>query len=144
MWRWARVALYWPNLNDDVYDTVSKCDVCQVYRSAQTQQPLRMHGRPIRPWGCGLFYLRQTACLLVVDYESHCIEIEQLSSESAHQVIVQLKSQLVRHGKPATLISDGGRMSPVLSSRRSRRRGEFTIRDRVPTSLSRTVSRRTE
>ena len=109
--RRARVALYWPNLNKDVYDIVSRCDVCQEYRSAQPQQPLRMHERPSRPWGkvaCYLFYLRQTAYLLVVDYESHFIEVEQLASESARQVIVHLKSQFARHGKPATLISDGG------------------------------------
>ena len=28
-----RDILYWPNMNRDVYETVSQCDVCQEYRS---------------------------------------------------------------------------------------------------------------
>ena len=48
--RRARDILYWPNMNKDVYDTVSRSDVCQEYRYAQQQQPLQMHEWPDRPW----------------------------------------------------------------------------------------------
>ena len=51
--RQARDILYWPNTNKDVYDTVTRCDVCQEYRYAQQQKPLQMHERPDRPWGVG-------------------------------------------------------------------------------------------
>ena len=44
--RRAREILYWPNMNKDVYETVSRCDVCQEYRYAQPKQPLTMHERP--------------------------------------------------------------------------------------------------
>ena len=40
--RQARDILYWPNMNQDVYDTVSQCDVCQEYRYPQPQQPLQI------------------------------------------------------------------------------------------------------
>ena len=70
-----------------------------------------MHERPDRAWGkvgCDLFYLNQTAYLLIADYYSHFLEVEQLSGESSRQVIVHLKSQFARHGIPSTLMSDGG------------------------------------
>ena len=109
--RRARVTLYWPKMNQDIYDRVSRCDTCQEYRSSQQQQPLLMHERPDRAWGkvgCDLFYLNQTAYLLIADYYSHFLEVEQLSGESSRQVIVHLKSQFARHGIPSTLMSDGG------------------------------------
>ena len=109
--RRARDILYWPNMNKDVYETVSRCDVCQEYRYAQPKQPLTMHERPDRPWakvGFDLFFLKQTPYLLTVDYYSHYPEIALLSNESGRQVIVQLKSLFARHGIPSTLMSDGG------------------------------------
>ena len=109
--RRARDVLYWPNLNKDVYETVSRCDVCQEYIYAQPKEPLTMHERPDRPWakvGCDLFLLKQIPYLLTVDYYSHYPEISLLSNESGRQVIVQLKSLFSRHGFPSTLMSDGG------------------------------------
>ena len=95
-------------MNKDVYETVSRCDVCQEYRYAQPKQPLTMHERPDRPWakvGCDLFFLKQTPYLLTVDYYSHYPDIALLSNESGRQVIVQLKSLFARHGIPSTLMS---------------------------------------
>ena len=37
--RRARDVLYWPNLNKDVYETVSRCDVCQEYIYADQRNP---------------------------------------------------------------------------------------------------------
>ena len=37
--RRARDVLYWPNMNKDVYETVSRCNVCQEYRYAQPKEP---------------------------------------------------------------------------------------------------------
>ena len=83
--RRARDILSWPNMNNDVYDTVSRCDVCQEYIYIQQQQPLQMHERPDRPWAkvaCDIFYLKQVAYLLTVDYYSHYPEIALLLDES--------------------------------------------------------------
>ena len=57
-----RDILYWPNMKKDVYETVSRCDICLEYRYAQPKQPLIMHERPDRPWAkvvCDLFFLKQ-------------------------------------------------------------------------------------
>ena len=109
--RRARDILYWPNMNQDVYDTVSHCDVCQEYRYAQPQQPLQMHERPDRPWAkvaCDIFYLKQVPYLLTVDYYSHYPEIALLTNESSRQVITHLKSLFARYGIPSCCVSDGG------------------------------------
>ena len=109
--RRARDILHWPNMNKDVYDTVSRCDVCQENRYVQQQQPLQMHERPDRPWAkvaCDIFYLKQVPYLLTVDYYSHYPEIALLSNESSRQVIIHLKSLFSRYGIPSECISDGG------------------------------------
>ena len=38
--RRARDILYWPNMNKDVYETVSRCDVCREYRYSATEATL--------------------------------------------------------------------------------------------------------
>ena len=109
--RRARDILYWPNMNNDVYDTVSRCDVCQENIYTQQQQPLQMHERPDRPWAkvaCDIFYLKQVPYLLTVDYYSHYPEIALLSNESSRQVIIHLKSLFSRYGIPSQCISEGG------------------------------------
>ena len=90
--RRARDVLYWPNMNKDVYEIVSRCDVCQEFRYSQPKQPLTMHESPDRPWamvGCDLFFLKQTPYHLTVDYYSHYPEIALLSNESGRQMIMQ-------------------------------------------------------
>ena len=47
--RRAREVMYWPNMNNDVCDFVSRCDICQKHRYAQQQQPLQSHERQDRP-----------------------------------------------------------------------------------------------
>ncbi|KAK2143360.1 hypothetical protein NP493_4554g00000 [Ridgeia piscesae] len=109
--RRAREILYWPNMNQDIYETVSRCDVCQVHRYAQPKEPLRMHERPNRPWakvGCDLFYLKQKPYLLTIDYYSHYPETALLASETSGQVIIHLKALFSRYGIPSTVMSDGG------------------------------------
>ena len=109
--RRTRDILYWPNMNQDVYDTVSQCDVCQEYRYAQPQQPLQIHERQDRPWAkvaCDIFYLKQVPYLLTVDYYSHYPEIALLTNESSRQVITHLKSLFARYGIPSCCVSDGG------------------------------------
>ena len=109
--RRARDILSWPNMNKDVYDTVSRCDVCQENIYTQQQQPLQMHERPDRPWAkvaCDIFYLKQVPHLLTVDYYSHYPEIALLSNESSRHGIIILKSLFSRYGIPSECISDGG------------------------------------
>ena len=107
--RRAREVMYWPNMNTDVCDFVSRCDICQTHRYAQ--QPMKSHERPDRPWakvGCDIFYMKQKPYLLTIDYFSHYPQTVLLTSETSGQVIVHLKSLFSRYGTLSTVISDGG------------------------------------
>ena len=80
--RRARDVLYWPITNREIYETVSRCDVCQEYRSTQPKWPLQVHETPNRPWanvGCDIKHMPY---LLTVDYYSHYPEIALLSNEA--------------------------------------------------------------
>ena len=137
--RRARDILYWPNMNQYIYDTVSQCDVCQEYIYAQPQQPLQMHERPYRPWAkvaCDSFYLKQVPYLLTVDYYSHYPEIALLTNESSRQVISHLKSQGT--GSPRVASRTAVLSLPVPSSSSLLKTGESSISCRVCTIRGRT------
>ena len=139
--RRARDILYWPNMNKDVYEIVSRCDVCQELRYSQPKQPLTMHESPDRPWamvGCDLFFLKQTPYHLTVDYYSHYPEIALLSNESGRQMIMQLKSLFSRHGISLTLLAVRNN-SQVRSSSKSPMSGASNTRCPARTINSRTV-----
>ena len=48
--RRARECLYWPNMNSDIRDYVSKCPTCRKYEVANPAEPLMVHEVPDRPW----------------------------------------------------------------------------------------------
>ena len=48
--RRARDALYWPGMNDQITDIVSKCNTCITYRNSQAREPMKSHELPERPW----------------------------------------------------------------------------------------------
>ena len=109
--RRAREVMYWPNMNTDVRDFVSRCDICQTHRYAQHQQSMKLHERPDRPWpkvGSDIYYMKQKSYLLTIDYFSHYPETVVLTSETSGQVIVHLKWLFSRFGIPSTVMSDGG------------------------------------
>ena len=64
--------LYWPGMNSDLTDHISKCDICSSYQSNQAREPLISHETADRPWqkiGADVFTLDGTDYLCVVDYE---------------------------------------------------------------------------
>ena len=72
--RRAREALYWPNMNTAVRDSVSTCDVCNSFQPEQQQEPLLPQKIPDRPWsqiGVDLFELQDTHYVIAVDYYSN-------------------------------------------------------------------------
>ena len=100
--------MYWPNMNTDVCDFVSRCDICQKHRYAQQQQPIQSHERPDRPWamgGCDIFYMKQKPYLPMIDYISHYPETVSLTSETSGQVILHFKLLFSSYGIPSTVMS---------------------------------------
>ena len=77
--RRARETVYWPGMNSDLTDHISKCDICSSYQSHQAREPLISHEVADRPWqkiGADVFTLDGTDYLCVVDYYSSYFEID--------------------------------------------------------------------
>ena len=48
--RRAREAIYWPRMNSEINDALSKCDICNSYRPEQQKEELCSVQFPMRPW----------------------------------------------------------------------------------------------
>ena len=48
--RRARDVLYWPGMNSEIEELVSKCEICNTHRRSNTKEPLLPHTVPQRPW----------------------------------------------------------------------------------------------
>ena len=103
--------MYWPGINNQIEDVVSKCSICQDFREHHPRDPLISHPIPNRPWskiGADLFTLHGEEYLVLVDYFSKFPEVVKLNDTSANSVIKEMKSIFARQGIPDEVISDNG------------------------------------
>ena len=101
--------MYWPGMNSDLTDHISKCDICSSYQSNQAREPLVSHEVADRPWqkiGADVFTLDGTDYLCVVDYYSSYFEIDRLETKTAKGITKILRKLFSVHGIPNQLISD--------------------------------------
>ena len=107
--RRARELLYWPRINAEVKDYVSKCSVCQSYQPEQCREELQPHEMPSCPWskvGADIFELGPQQFMIMVDYWSSYFEVQELKRITSESVIHALKVQFARHGIPEVLVTD--------------------------------------
>lgn len=107
----ARDTILWPGLGSQIEDMVNNCDTCSQYKRSNPREPLMLHPTPHRPWetvGLDLCELKKHHYLIIVDYYSNFIEVDELHTTTSEQVVAVCKSQFARHGIPNTVISDNG------------------------------------
>ena len=107
----AREAFYWPLMNAEIKDAISKCTICNTLKLEQCQEPLRPHEVPDRPWskvGTDLFTFKNQTYIVAVDYYSNFIEMDRLRESSSKTTIKALKTYFSRHGVPDVVVSDNG------------------------------------
>lgn len=39
----AKDIVFWPNINNDIYNVVTDCEICMRHRSSQPKEPLHPH-----------------------------------------------------------------------------------------------------
>lgn len=106
----ARDSAWWPGISKQIQDYVSRCKTCIQHRRPPTE-PLLQTPLPDRPWqelGTDIFEFSGKKYIVVVDYYSKFIELEELSRTTT-EVITKVFSQIfARHGCPEVLHSDNG------------------------------------
>ena len=115
--RRARKVVYWPKMNRELEDFISKCETCNTFQPAQPKEPLICHDIPQRPWekiGCDIFTFNNRDYLCTVDYFSDYFEIDELHKAKTGAVVIgKLKKRFATHGTPDTFHSDN---SPPFNS----------------------------
>lgn len=107
----ARECVYWPNMNSQLKDFISRCRCCREHDVRQTREPMEMRDIPERPWqivSADLFHYAGKQFLVTVDYFSDFFEMDELVSATSGEVIDKLCNHFARYGIPETFISDGG------------------------------------
>ncbi|KAJ8371210.1 hypothetical protein SKAU_G00112380 [Synaphobranchus kaupii] len=110
-YRQARETIYWPGMQSEIKDFVSKCTTCNEYAIEQQKETLLSHELPTRPWqivSLDLFQHSGKDFLLLVDHYSDFWEIDVLPDLSAETTIKRCKAQFARYGQPDRVISDNG------------------------------------
>ncbi|CAB4022735.1 PREDICTED: uncharacterized protein K02A2.6-like [Paramuricea clavata] len=108
-----REKIWFPQIDNQVKNTIVKCTTCQAVGQANPPEPLRTTEMPELPWRTVHidFYgpLPSSEYLLVaVDRYSRFPEVEIVHSTRASTVIPKLDKMFSVHGIPDTLISDNG------------------------------------
>ena len=119
--RRARDTLFWPRMNKELKEYITKCDTCMSYRSSQTKEPLQQHEFPARPWSkvaADLCELNGRTLLVVCDYYSNYVEVARVTTLTSKSIIKELKQIFARFGIPDVLVTDNG---PQFAS------SEFTV-----------------
>lgn len=110
-YRQARETLYWPGMQGDIKDFVSKCTTCNEYAVEQQKETMLSHELPTRPWqivSLDLFQHSGKDFLMLVDHYSDYWEIDVLPDLSAETTIKRCKAQFARYGQPDRVITDNG------------------------------------
>lgn len=109
--RRARECLYWPGMNAEMKDYISKCEICRTFEISNQKETLMPQEIPSRPWekvGTDLFSLEGQDFLITVDYLSNFWEVDRLNDTKSTTIIRKLKTHFARNGIPNTVVSDNG------------------------------------
>lgn len=105
----ARMTVYWPNINTDIEQIVSKCTVCEQYRANNTKEPMLSHSVPDLPFekvAVDLLDCKGKPYLVLIDYYSKWLELKSIRNKQASEIILKLKSIFSEHGVPKQICSD--------------------------------------
>ena len=111
----AKEVMFWPGMIRDIESL--DWPECAAHQNKQHKETLRQTKTSERPWselGADLFEFEGQQNLLLIDYYSKFIEVEELKELTSKATIDALKSQFCRHGIPNTMRTDNG---PQFSAR---------------------------
>jgi len=87
--------MFWPRMTTELKEYISKCDIYLTYRPSPGKEPLLQHEVTGRSWckvGTDLCELHGCTLLVVCNYYSNFIEVENLTRTTTLGVIKALKA----------------------------------------------------
>ena len=106
--RRARDTLFWPRMNKELKEYITKCDTYMSYLSSQTKEPLQQHEFPARPWSkvaADLCELNGRTLLVVCDYYRNYVEVSRVTALTSNGIIKEHKQIFARFGIPDVLVT---------------------------------------
>ena len=80
--RLARDTLYWPGMNSQITDTVSRCTIRLEHRRQNAKEPMIHFRVPTKPWklvATDLFTWDKSEYVIIVDYHSRSVSYTHLT-----------------------------------------------------------------
>lgn len=115
----ANGTVWWPGVSSDINEMVKRCPAC-IQERINPKEPLIPRKLPSRPWQkicLDLFKTCNRWYVVLTDYYSKFIEMEEISDLKSATVIKFMKTTFSRHGIPEDVYSDGGpQFQKVISS----------------------------
>jgi len=109
--RKARDSVFWPGMSSEIKEVVLQCSVCAEFQPKNHKEPMQTSKVPDRPWSrvaINLFTLHKKEYVVLVDYYSDFVEVQEIADTTSLTIIQFLKEQFSRHGIPDVLVSDNG------------------------------------
>ena len=83
-------------MNGQIENVVSNCPTCSMYQRSNMKEPLLCHEVPSHPWakvGADLCELNGKTYLVLVDYYSGFIEVNQVHNTRSTEIIRHCKAK---------------------------------------------------
>ena len=109
--RFARDAVFWPNMSKDIEAFCHSCPTCAQYGKQAPTEPMLSHPTPSGPWQLvsqDLFEFEHKHYLITVDHYSDFYELDQLTNTQSTTIVDLTKAHFARHGIPLRCLTDNG------------------------------------
>ena len=106
----ARMYVWWPNLDDDIVSMTKQCDICQAHRSNVPETPIHPWAWPSRPWErihvdyCGP--MGGWMFLVVVDAHSKWVDVFPSRTTTTAVTLEHLRQSFASWGLPRAIVTD--------------------------------------
>ena len=106
----ARMYVWWPNLDSEIVTMTKQCERCQAYRPNVPETPIHPWAWPTRPWDrihidyCGP--INGWVFLIITDAHSKWLDVYPSRTSTSAVTIEHLRASFACWGIPRTIVSD--------------------------------------
>ena len=107
----AREAVYWPGIDADIADYVSRCTICNKHKASLPAQPMLPRDTPDSPWQditANYMTHKGHEYLIICNAFSKYPFMYKVTSKSAQSLCMHLLELISQYGPPMSLSTDNG------------------------------------